>query len=860
MFAKVKKSIALVLALAVAFTFMPVASDVVYAATDNSKTYLELYTDENATKTTTEFVYNSCTAKADGTTYATTPVYIKANCVATGENDPWIGIYRGSFDEKVWAAKTGEASSLIWAYAEKTDGKQTKAYNGSKAVNMMDGGGYQNWGFGSWTLGLGDYTVILFKDVNSYEPVAFKQFSVVKGSASIPTVTLLSDEHAATPLTREHLPGVEIYDFYTLGKGMKVKVDIPAGYKNEGMWLAVYSGTNSGANSTVYEDGYFAYCYVNESKTFDFLEECKVTDGAETYLKQVAPLKFVLFANEDFKELYELSTTFFFLREDGSDSKLELKSTELTYTGQAQVPAGGNDTYSDRHFTIELAPGTNGTDVGTHKAYAKFHGEVGGQTAAVSYKIVEKNIGDKDVTVEIADVKDTGSAVTANPVIKFNGMTLEEGKDFTINYANNVKAGKASATIVGKGNYTGTRAASFNIVHTWKDATCSAPKTCTGCKETEGAALAHTFIAATCTTPKTCSVCTATEGAALGHSWTAATCTAAKACSRCTATEGAALGHNWTAATCTAAKACSRCTATEGAALGHSWAAATCTTPKTCSTCTATEGIALGHAWAAATCTTPMTCSTCAATEGAALDHAWTEATCVTPKTCTVCTATEGEALGHAVATTTVEKATATKDGAKTEICACGEVLSETAIKAAKVSLSKAGVNFTGKKVKAPTVIVKDGKGKKIPAKYYTVVQPKNVKQMKDIGRYTYTIKFEATCPEYMGTVKVNFEIKPLKTTIKAPAAAKKAITVKWKAVPKAKKAQVTGYEVQIATNKAFTKGVKKVNVKGFAKTSAKVKGLKSKTKYFVKVRTYKTVKGVKIYSDWSKVKNCKAK
>ena len=49
------------------------------------------------------------------------------------------------------------------------------------------------------------------------------------------------------------------------------------------------------------------------------------------------------------------------------------------------------------------------------------------------------------------------------------------------------------------------------------DATCTAPKTCSVCKATEGEALGHTWVNATCTTPKTCSVCGATEGAALGH-------------------------------------------------------------------------------------------------------------------------------------------------------------------------------------------------------------------------------------------------------------------------------------------------------------------------------------------------------
>ncbi len=71
---------------------------------------------------------------------------------------------------------------------------------------------------------------------------------------------------------------------------------------------------------------------------------------------------------------------------------------------------------------------------------------------------------------------------------------------------------------------------------------------------------------------------------------------------------------------------------------------------------------------------------------------------------------------------------------------------------------------------------------------------------------------------------------------------------------------QVTGYQLQLATNKAFTKNKKTVNVKGAKKASSTVKKLKSKKKYYVRIRTYKTVGGKKVYSKWSKVKTAKTK
>ncbi|MBQ9248825.1 MAG: hypothetical protein IJ179_00485 [Oscillospiraceae bacterium] len=74
------------------------------------------------------------------------------------------------------------------------------------------------------------------------------------------------------------------------------------------------------------------------------------------------------------------------------------------------------------------------------------------------------------------------------------------------------------------------------------------------------------------------------------HTWVEATCTEPKTCSTCGATEGEALGHTWKDATCTEPKVCTVCGETEGDALGHTWAEATLTTPKTCTICGETEG------------------------------------------------------------------------------------------------------------------------------------------------------------------------------------------------------------------------------------------------------------------------------
>ena len=71
---------------------------------------------------------------------------------------------------------------------------------------------------------------------------------------------------------------------------------------------------------------------------------------------------------------------------------------------------------------------------------------------------------------------------------------------------------------------------------------------------------------------------------------------------------------------------------------------------------------------------------------------------------------------------------------------------------------------------------------------------------------------------------------------------------------------EITGYQLKLATDSAFTKNKKTVTVKGFDKASKKVTKLKGGKKYYVKIRTYKTVDGKKYYSDWSETRTKKTK
>ena len=102
----------------------------------------------------------------------------------------------------------------------------------------------------------------------------------------------------------------------------------------------------------------------------------------------------------------------------------------------------------------------------------------------------------------------------------------------------------------------------------------------------------HTWVNADCTTPKTCSECGETQGFALGHAWQDADCDSPRTCTRCSITVGSAKGHAWQDATCTAPKTCSVCFATEGSANGHKLVDGICTVCGQASTITYAEYIA----------------------------------------------------------------------------------------------------------------------------------------------------------------------------------------------------------------------------------------------------------------------------
>ncbi len=69
-----------------------------------------------------------------------------------------------------------------------------------------------------------------------------------------------------------------------------------------------------------------------------------------------------------------------------------------------------------------------------------------------------------------------------------------------------------------------TAPADKSHTHTWAEATCTTPKTCTECKETSGSPLKHKVVEASCTAGKHCTLCNKSYSEPLGHKFVNDTC------------------------------------------------------------------------------------------------------------------------------------------------------------------------------------------------------------------------------------------------------------------------------------------------------------------------------------------------
>lgn len=164
-----------------------------------------------------------------------------------------------------------------------------------------------------------------------------------------------------------------------------------------------------------------------------------------------------------------------------------------------------------------------------------------------------------------------------------------------------------------------------------------------------------------------------------------------------------------------------------------------------------------------------------------------------------------------------------------------------------RVQIKKNNLVYNGKAQK-PKVTVK-WNGKTVKSSAYKLTYKNN----KKAGFATVTATGKGEYKGYKATAV--FQIQPQKTSFGKAKGGKKNISLKWK-----KNSQASGYEIQYATDKKFSRNAGTLEVGKGTKTSAVIRNLAGKKTYYVRIRAYKKAGTTCIYGKWCKSRKVKTK
>jgi aryl-phospho-beta-D-glucosidase BglC (GH1 family) len=406
---------------------------------------------------------------------------------------------------------------------------------------------------------------------------------------------------------------------------------------------------------------------------------------------------------------------------------ITLSETSYVYDGTYKKPAatvtfGGKVLQEGKDYTISYR---NNLNVGVTTVIATGMGDYTGYTSK-NFTITKRAMAGGTVSVA-SSVSFTGSNITPSVTVKVAGRTLTSGTDYTVSYSNNKNVGTSNVYVYGKGNYSGSLSAKFDIVP-------------------------------------------------------------AKQQIQKLETKYKGFYIDW---------------AQKGSATGYD-----------------------------------VEYSVKANMSGAVSKHL----TANKPDTLTV-SGLSGDKTYY------VRVRSYTNVNGKVYYGAWSDVKS---IKTANNDITKATVSgistklFTGKAI-TQNVTVKVGNTVLKNGTDYTVSYSNN----KKVGKATVKITGKG---KYGGVITKTFKINPAKQEIQKLTAKSKAFFVDW-----AQKGSATGYEIQYATNSKFT-SAKKVTITNNKTDKTTISKLSANKKYYVRVRSYTTVGGTKYYGAWSSVKNVTTK
>lgn len=150
-----------------------------------------------------------------------------------------------------------------------------------------------------------------------------------------------------------------------------------------------------------------------------------------------------------------------------------------------------------------------------------------------------------------------------------------------------------------------------------------------------------------------------------------------------------------------------------------------------------------------------------------------------------------------------------------------------------------------------------NGALKYISSNKNVAVVDKNGKiRIKGTGRAVITVTAQETDRYKQKTRKITVNVAPKQQKASVKRLAGQKINVKWK-----KDTRATGYQIQCSTDSKFKKNVMSFLIKKNKTTAKKIGKLKKGQTYYIRVRSYKAVKGTlkEVYGSWSKKQNCRS-
>lgn len=133
-------------------------------------------------------------------------------------------------------------------------------------------------------------------------------------------------------------------------------------------------------------------------------------------------------------------------------------------------------------------------------------------------------------------------------------------------------------------------------------------------------------------------------------------------------------------------------------------------------------------------------------------------------------------------------------------------------------------------------------------------ISASGVVKIKSCGTAVITVSAAATAEYEAATENVRLTVEPDVQFISVTSEQKGYLTFKW-----GRNSQVSGYEIDYSANKAFT-AAKRGIVSDNRITEGVKSGLISGQTYYVRIRGYRLVNGIKIDGPWSDIKYCKVR